>query len=240
MLTTLLVYAAIIRHRALAFENVRDFATMEQGRYVHQLSAALTSLHPAYRLHCETVCLREVHPIKRARWLAFCARQSDWLTLTPQERYNILSATWRPTSVGIPHNTIEDASLQIPGPRLLRYQALAYLPNGFHSRYIQDWEAIPVWTHAPGNEFEACPCGCRGHGLSDKRLRSKGIFATLVRSPHGARFPSPIELAQVMGFPRHHTSPHVAGNQCQARNGTDRQLHQPTACCEGHGEGLHA
>ena len=181
-----------------------EIGRMDRGSCVRQLKDALLLLQPAFHTQGE---VRAVRPIRRARWLAACIRLEEWRSLPSLPRQNITAAGWTPrpsslTGLGIPDNRHDTPDLMLPGWLALRYTAPAYLPQGFHSRFVQDWEAIPAFTHSMGSEFGPCPCGCRNGGFSDAHLRSKGIFATLVKTLRGCRFPSPTDMAQVMGFPQ--------------------------------------
>ena len=52
----------------------------------------------------------------------------------------------------------------------------------FH-RYLLNFEAhAPCALHSWGSQLLACECGCRLNGLSEHRLRDKGLFGCLVRS----------------------------------------------------------
>ena len=121
---------------------------------------------------------------------------------------NDVTAAWRgrPSTLaglGIPRAAGTRTDLYLPDAIRQRYQAPTYFPRGFHSRFLQDWQAIPCWTHSAGSEFTPCPCGCRPHGLGEFGLRNKGALTLLVRTPQGARLPAPEEIAQAMGFPPH-------------------------------------
>ena len=209
ILLALLTYAAVLRPHALVLENVHGFAVAANGDYARQLGEALAALAPAFHTQAETVDLREVRPLKRTRWLAFCPRQSQWLRLPPHLQRLITTATWTPrrsrtlASLGIPRPGASYQDMMLPQDSYQRYIDGRYLPNDFRSRYVQNWDALPALTHSYGSEFCACPCGCRPAGLSEFHLRKKGVFALLVRLEHGARLLAPEEAAQLMGFSRH-------------------------------------
>ena len=180
---------------------------MAQGTCAQELRTALATLSTAYRMQVETIGLRGVRPITRTRWLAFCPQRGLWDNLPLQIRQGIVNSEWEPRastlrSLGIPRETCDRGDLQISPGLLQRYIDPAYLPRTHHSRFLQDWDALPALTHSMGSEFGPCPCGCRSGGLSEVHLRRKGVFALLVRTGYGARFPAPEELAQLMGFPR--------------------------------------
>ena len=212
MLQALLIYAAVLRPRAMALENVRGFCTLEEGYFRQQLKDALEALQPSFDLIAEVVCLSPVRPIRRSRWLAMCPRKEDWLRLPEATRFEITGTRWSPecarvtvfmATIGIPRDDQDLPPLRVPDDEMPWYLSQALLPEGYHSRFVQDWDLLPALTHCAGSELRACPCGCRPRGLSTAHLMDKGIFATLVRLQQGARLLSPIELAQLMGFPRH-------------------------------------
>ena len=208
MLVALLAYASILRPQALTLENVLGFATEQEGRYAGQLRYALAVLTPAFAMLAETSCLRSVRPLKRTRWLAVCPRQATWQSMTNAARQTTVTAEWQGrsstlTGLGIPCAARTKTDLDLTDDLRQRYQAPTYLPRGFHSRFLQDWQAIPCWTHSAGSEFTPCPCGCHPRGLGEAGLRNKGALTLLVRTPQGARLPAPEEIAQAMGFPPH-------------------------------------
>ena len=173
-----------------------------------QLCYALAVLIPALAMLAGTPCLRNVRPLKRTRWLAVCPRQATWQGMTNAARQTTVTAEWqdRPstlTGLDIPLAAQTRTALGLPDDLRQRYQAPAYFPRGFHSRFLQDWQAIPCWTHSAGSEFTPCPCGCRPRGLGEAGLRNKGALTLPVRTPQGARLPAPGEIAQAMGFPPH-------------------------------------
>ena len=52
----------------------------------------------------------------------------------------------------------------------------------FH-RFLLNFEGhAPCALHSWGSQLVACECGCRLFGLSDHRLKEKGLFGCLVRS----------------------------------------------------------
>ena len=206
ILHTLLAYAAVVRPKALALECVEGFATMAQGTCAQELRTSLAILPTAYRMQVETIGLRGVRPITRTRWLAFCPRRDLWDNLPLQIRQGIVGSEWELQTytletLGIPRKTCDRTTFRVPQTVLQRYVDPAYCPRTHHSRFLQDWDALPALTHSMGSEFGPCPCRCRRGGLSETHLRGKGIFALLVRTEYGARFPAPEEIAQLMGFP---------------------------------------
>ena len=60
-----------------------------------------------------------------------------------------------------------------------------------YSRYLLSSEGTaPTALHAWGSQLRACPCGCRSHALSERRLAEKGLFGLLVQSQSDV-LPSP-------------------------------------------------
>ena len=207
VLHVLLTYAAVLAPKAMALECVKGFATMDRGSCVRQLKDALLLLQPAFHTQGEVACLRAVRPIRRARWLAACIRLEEWRSLPSLPRQNITAAGWTPrpsslTGLGIPDNRHDTPDLMLPGWLALRYTAPAYLPQGFHSRFVQDWEAIPAFTHSMGSEFGPCPCGCRNGGLSDAHLREQRNLCHTGQDPRRMSLPFPHGNGSGDGLPQ--------------------------------------
>ena len=60
--------------------------------------------------------------------------------------------------------------------------AFGVLNDSFH-RYLLNFEAsAPCALHSWGSQMIGCKCGCRQSGLSEKRLRDKGLFGCIVYS----------------------------------------------------------
>ena len=52
-----------------------------------------------------------------------------------------------------------------------------------HHRYLLNFESVaPCALHSWGSQVIGCECGCRARGLSEHRLREKGLFGCLVQS----------------------------------------------------------
>ena len=52
-----------------------------------------------------------------------------------------------------------------------------------HGKYLLNKKGpMPCALHCWGSQLIACPCGCRNHGLSETRLKTRGLFGVLVES----------------------------------------------------------
>jgi len=78
--------------------------------------------------------------------------------------------------------------------------------DSFH-RYMLNFETCaPCALHSWGSQVVACKCGCRAFGLSEKRLREKGLFGCIVRScpsetkPSILRHVHPNEVMMMCGY----------------------------------------
>eukprot|EP00438_Fugacium_kawagutii_P016564 Skav227392 [mRNA] locus=scaffold3215:106803:116693:+ [translate_table: standard] len=59
---------------------------------------------------------------------------------------------------------------------------------------------LPCALHAWGNQLSACPCGCRQQGLSERRLKERGLHGVLaMTSDDKPRHLHPAELAVLCG-----------------------------------------
>ena len=242
ILLALLTYAAVLRPHALVLENVHGFAVAANGDYARQLGEALAALAPAFHTQAETVDLREVRPLKRTRWLAFCPRQSQWRRLSPHLQRLITTTTWAPrrsqtlASLGIPRPGTSHQDMVLPQALYQRYTDDRYMPKDFRSRYVQSWDALPALTHSYGSEFCACPCGCRPAGLSEFHLRREGRIRIACPPGTWGTPPRPRRGSAADGVP---LSCLLAASGAGHGTGPPGQRHQPSTRWACHGSAGH-
>ena len=96
--------------------------------------------------------------------------------------------------------------------RLDRYESWKFQEcGGLAKNLILSNEPLRTALHGWGNQLAACPCGCRTQGMSDSRLRERGLFGALLlvggdyswstMTLPCTRHIHPVELAALHGLP---------------------------------------
>ena len=66
--------------------------------------------------------------------------------------------------------------------KTLELEAFGGFDDSFH-RFVLNFEShAPRALHSWGSQLVGCECGCRTNGLSEHRLREKGLFGCLIKS----------------------------------------------------------
>ena len=129
-----------------------------------------------FRLSTQELALEQIMPAKRNRW---------WCTMThpsiPAFQLRDMPKLQVPPVVSdmlpiVPQWEAKD----LDQLRLDRYDSGKFEAyGGILNSLVQGNKPLQTALHGWSNQLMACPCLCRGHAMSEKRLQAKGLFGAL-------------------------------------------------------------
>ena len=122
--------------------------------------------------------LHELWPAKRTRWWAVITHpgvQMPKLQCFPALDFQPSFRHLLPKIAEWPSPQIVELALQ---PHEL--DAFDNQPGGLGKNAVSPNKPLQTALHAWGSQLQACACGCRAGGFSDKRLEEKGLYGALI------------------------------------------------------------
>lgn len=138
------------------------------------------NLYTGFRMSQMEYKLDDLMPIKRHRW--WCLMVNPAIPCPHLRAMPRLPEppTFQDVIPVIPNWTDEDiATLALDQYETRMFEEY----GGLQSSIIYPDTVVRTALHGWGNQLTGCPCGCRTHPLSHRRLSEKGIFGALIVLP---------------------------------------------------------
>lgn len=175
-LTGILATAFYMRAQVVILECVQpavgnSFVEAEIGRFLE-----LSGYHCS---QCD-LHLQDLWPCRRSRaWWVITSPMIGKVPLVSWPRMTSISKVRQIIFDVLPWDVNDEKALSLNERELDFFGAH---DNSFQ-RYLLNFETCaPCALHSWGSQVVGCECGCRVRGLSESRLRDKGLFGCIVRS----------------------------------------------------------